>query len=62
MKNLMNEIGTEIYHYSNEGECSWYDFAKEDNKYFRNKCTISPINSEDYPTAAKRPKYYNEQG
>ena len=47
---------SEIYHYSNEGKCSWYDFAKEIVRISNAKCTISPINTEDYPTAAKRPK------
>jgi len=44
-----------IYHYSNEGSCSWYDFAKEIANISGTKCTITPINTEDYPTAAKRP-------
>ena len=48
---------SEIYHYSNEGECSWYDFAKEVVNNSGCKCTINPIKTEDYPTAAKRPKH-----
>ena len=47
---------SEIYHYSNEGRCSWYDFAKEVVNISGAKCTVTPINTEDYPTAAKRPK------
>jgi dTDP-4-dehydrorhamnose reductase len=47
---------SEIYHYSNEGECSWYDFAKEIVSISGAKCAINPINTEGYPTAAKRPK------
>jgi dTDP-4-dehydrorhamnose reductase len=47
---------TEIYHYSNEGECSWYDFATEVINISGDKCTLNPINSEDYPTAARRPR------
>ena len=46
-----------IYNYSNEGQCSWYDFAK---KIFEiNKITIDlqPIPTKDYPTPAKRPAY-----
>ena len=46
---------TEIYHYSNEGECSWYDFAKEVINISGTQRTINPIKTEDYPTAAKRP-------
>jgi len=50
------EKGSEIYHYSNDGECSWYDFAKEIISNSGANCTISPIKTEDYPTAAKRPR------
>ena len=46
---------TEIYHYSNEGECSWYDFAKEVINISGTQCTINPIKTEDYPTTAQRP-------
>ena len=46
-----------LYHYSNEGEVSWFDFAN-DIKYFSNfKTEINDIPSEEYPTPAKRPKY-----
>lgn len=46
-----------LYHYSNEGEISWFDFAN-DIKYFSNfKTQINGIPTEEYPTAAKRPKY-----
>ena len=51
------ERASEIYHYSNEGSCSWYDFAKEVVNISAAKCTVTPINTEDYPTAAKRPKH-----
>jgi dTDP-4-dehydrorhamnose reductase len=46
---------TEIYHYSNEGECNWYDFAKEIVNISGTQCTLNPIKTEDYPTTAKRP-------
>ena len=46
-----------VYHYSNEGEISWFDFAN-DIKYFSNsKTQINGISTEEYPTTAKRPKY-----
>ena len=48
---------SEIYHYSNEGECSWYDFAKEIVSISGSSCILNPINTEDYPLAAKRPKH-----
>ena len=50
------EKESEIYHYSNEGECSWYDFAKEIVKLSDVKCIINPIKTEQYPTPASRPK------
>jgi dTDP-4-dehydrorhamnose reductase len=46
---------TEIYHYSNEGEISWYEFAKEIFKMAKIDCKINPITTEQYPTPAKRP-------
>ena len=47
----------EIYHYSNEGVLSWYDFAKEIMKMVKLDCQISPIETKDYPTPASRPHY-----
>ena len=47
----------EIYHYSNEGVCSWYDFAREIMKLSGLKCKVSPIESSQYPTKATRPFY-----
>ncbi len=46
-----------IYHYSNEGVCSWYDFAKEILDLSGSDCDVLPIESVDYPTPAKRPFY-----
>ena len=60
-----NSVSYGIYHFTNEGMISWYEFAKtiykkakrlgliEGNK----KIVIEPIKTEDYPTAAERPKY-----
>ena len=50
-------LTTEVYHYSNEGKCSWYDFTKEIVNISGLKCNIKPINTKDYPTQAERPKY-----
>jgi len=47
----------EIYHFSNEGVLSWYDFAKEIIKMAKITCQINPIESKEYPTPAKRPHY-----
>jgi len=47
---------TEIYHYSNEGEISWYDFAKEIFELVDIRCAVKPITTQQYPTPARRPK------
>ncbi len=46
-----------IYHYSNEGVCSWYDFALAVHHMSNICCSIKPIESKDFPTLAKRPFY-----
>ena len=46
-----------IYHYSNEGVASWYDFAHSIMEISGLKCTINAIESKDYPTPTKRPHY-----
>lgn len=47
----------EIYHYSNEGVTSWYDFAKEIISFANFTCKIEPITTDNYPLPAKRPYY-----
>lgn len=47
----------EIYHFTNEGVCSWYDFAKEIMEQSHLPCKVNPIESKDYPTPAHRPHY-----
>ncbi|MDR0555723.1 MAG: dTDP-4-dehydrorhamnose reductase [Holosporaceae bacterium] len=47
----------DIYHFSNEGACSWYDFAISIVKNANLKCKVIPINSADYPRKAVRPFY-----
>ena len=47
---------TQIYHYSNEGEISWHEFAKEIFKIENMDCKVKPITTEQYPTPAKRPR------
>ena len=50
------ECGT--YHYSNEGVCSWYDFAKEIASIAQhNQCEIMPCRSGEFPTKVIRPSY-----
>jgi len=53
----INNKNVEIYHYSNEGVLSWYDFAKEIMRMAKIECKISPIETKDYPTPASRPHY-----
>jgi len=50
------EQSTEIYHYSNEGEISWYDFTKEIFKLAKVDCKVNSINTKQYPMPARRPK------
>ena len=47
----------EIYHYSNEGVASWYDFAKEIMSLAGNDCKVNAIETKAYPTPASRPHY-----
>jgi len=46
-----------VYHFTNEGVCSWYDFANEIMKLSGLKCVVNPISSAQYPTRANRPFY-----
>ena len=47
-----------IYHYSNEGVCSWYDFACEIARLSgHTDCKVTPCTTEEYPTKAQRPRY-----
>lgn len=46
-----------IYHYSDEGVCSWYDLALETVKEAGLNCKVYPILSNEYPSAVKRPSY-----
>lgn len=47
-----------LYHYSNEGVCSWYDFTKAIHRMAKiSTCNVKPIHTVDYPTKAPRPYY-----
>lgn len=52
----INKNGS-IYHFSNEGVASWYDFAFSIMQIAKIKCEVKPIQTSDYPTLAKRPHY-----
>ena len=46
-----------IYHFSDEGVCSWYDFAKEIASQSGHVCDIQPCHSWEYPSRVRRPAY-----
>ena len=47
-----------VYHFSNEGVCSWYDFTKAIHRLAGiTNCKVNPLHTEEYPTPAKRPHY-----
>jgi len=47
-----------VYHATNEGFCSWAEFAAEIMKQSGTSCNINPVSSEQYPTKAERPKNF----
>ena len=46
-----------VYHYTDDGECSWYDFARHILRVAHPTCIVRPIPTSDYPTPAARPAY-----
>lgn len=54
---IIKNESPEIYHYSNEGVASWYDFAKSIFELSGITCQLNPITTDQYPTPAKRPHY-----
>lgn len=46
-----------IYNFSNEGNITWFEFANEIKRLTGSNCVINPLTTEQFPTAAKRPKY-----
>ena len=46
-----------IYHYSNEGVCSWYDFALAIHRFAGISCAVEPVESKDFVTLAARPHF-----
>jgi dTDP-4-dehydrorhamnose reductase len=53
----INWEGVKIFHFTNEGICSWFDFAKAIMDAKGLTCKVLPIPTESYPTPAKRPHY-----
>ncbi len=59
---IMQIIGTKnmepgIYHYSNQGQISWYEFAEEISSCIHSTCIVNPISTLQFPTPAARPAY-----
>ena len=54
---LCKEFNGQIFHFSNEGVCSWYDFARKAMLLSGLKCKVRPITTTEYPTAATRPQF-----
>ena len=58
IENRKYEGNTGIYHFSNEGVCSWYDFTKTIAELAGNTdCDIHPCHSDEFPSPVKRPAY-----
>ncbi len=52
-----DELVYGIYNYSNEGECSWFEFAQKIKEFSGSSIEINPVPTSAYPTKAKRPAY-----
>ncbi|MDT0294048.1 dTDP-4-dehydrorhamnose reductase [Mesonia ostreae] len=59
LQNLLDPTNKEamVYHFTNEGVCSWYDFALEIMSLGEKECKVKPIPTSAYPTPAQRPFY-----
>ena len=58
MNAINNGIKPGVYHFSNEGVISWYDFTKAIHRLAGiNSCNVKPLHTNEYPTPAKRPAY-----
>ena len=55
-KNGKNKVH-ETFHFTNEGQITWYDFATAIMEIGEKKCKVNPITTDQYPTKAKRPAY-----
>lgn len=55
---IVNYSKSGVYHFSNEGVCSWFDFTKMIAEYAgNNNCDIQPCHSDEFPSSVKRPAY-----
>jgi len=53
--NMLGKTG--FYHFSNEGVCSWYDFAQEICALSGNSCDVEPCHSDEFPSKVQRPSF-----
>ena len=54
---LNNKTKSGLFHYSNEGEISWFEFARSIREFYNLDCKIIGVSSKEFKTIAKRPKY-----
>ena len=54
---IKSENKSGLFHYSNEGEISWFEFAKSIKELYNLDCEIIGVSSDEFKTFAKRPKY-----
>lgn len=55
---LAQDVPAGVYHFSNEGVCSWYDFTKSIHRWAGiTTCRVRPLHSDEYPAKAPRPAY-----
>lgn len=54
---MPNYLKSGVYHFSNEGVCSWFDFSKIIADYSGHCCVIQPCHSNEFPSKVKRPAY-----
>jgi dTDP-4-dehydrorhamnose reductase len=54
---MNNKNKSGLFHYSNEGEISWFEFAKSIREFYNLDCEIIGVSSKEFKTIAKRPKY-----
>lgn len=54
---LLDRRARGIYHLTDSGDCTWFDFAREVARLSNSSCTITPCTSAEFPRPAKRPAY-----
>jgi dTDP-4-dehydrorhamnose reductase len=54
---MNNKNKSGLFHYSNDGEISWFEFARSIKELYNLDCKIIGVSSEEFKTLAKRPKY-----